>query len=279
MAEKEYLIFCDESDKHGKYFSNFYGGVIVGASQYQRITDKLNTLKEYLRLFGEVKWGKVTEQYLARYALLMEAFFEEIADGHIRVRIMFTKNTYIPQGLSREQQSLEYYLLYYQFIKHAFGLSCLPAQPKGTRLRLYFDQFPDTGEKVEQFKGYLLGLRESKEFRTSKIVLTPDDIAEISSHNHVLVQCLDIVLGSMSFRLNDKHMEKPVDQRLRGKRTRAKEKLYKAMLADIRKIRPGLNIGITTGVSVNPTGRWSDPYLHWLFVPKDSKYDGAFKKP
>ena len=27
MTEKEYIIFCDESDKRGKYYSNFYGGV------------------------------------------------------------------------------------------------------------------------------------------------------------------------------------------------------------------------------------------------------------
>ena len=79
MAEKEYLIFCDESDKRGKYFSNFYGGVIVGASQYQRITGRLNTLKNELRLFGETKWEKVTEQYQERYIQLMAAFFEEIA--------------------------------------------------------------------------------------------------------------------------------------------------------------------------------------------------------
>jgi hypothetical protein len=33
MTEKEYIIFCDESDRFGKYYSNFYGGVIVGPSQ------------------------------------------------------------------------------------------------------------------------------------------------------------------------------------------------------------------------------------------------------
>lgn len=33
MPEKEYIIFCDESDKYGKYYSNFYGGAIVGASK------------------------------------------------------------------------------------------------------------------------------------------------------------------------------------------------------------------------------------------------------
>lgn len=28
-TEKEYLIICDEPERKGKYFSNFYGGVRV----------------------------------------------------------------------------------------------------------------------------------------------------------------------------------------------------------------------------------------------------------
>ena len=32
MSDKEYIIFCDESDVAGKYYSNFYGGVLVGSA-------------------------------------------------------------------------------------------------------------------------------------------------------------------------------------------------------------------------------------------------------
>ena len=39
------------------------------------------------------------------------------------------------------------------------------------------------------------------------------------------MQCLDIVLGAMAFRLNDMHKEKRPDTNRRGKRTIAKEKL------------------------------------------------------
>ena len=65
--EKEYIIFCDESETHGRFFSNFYGGVMVGSSQYDRITQRLNAEKQRLNLFGEVKWSKVSEPYLAKY--------------------------------------------------------------------------------------------------------------------------------------------------------------------------------------------------------------------
>ena len=76
--QKEYIIFCDESEKAGRYFSNFYGGLIVGASDYQRVTDGLNQAKQNLNLFGEVKFEKVTERYLEKYRELMREFFSEV---------------------------------------------------------------------------------------------------------------------------------------------------------------------------------------------------------
>ncbi len=66
MVEKEYIIFCDESDTSGAYYSNFYGGVLVGASEYDRITARLNGEKTRLNLFGEVKWSKVSAPYLGK---------------------------------------------------------------------------------------------------------------------------------------------------------------------------------------------------------------------
>lgn len=100
MSDKEYIIFSDESVKKGGYFSNFYGGVMVGSSQYNRITQSLNALKDALGFHGEVKWSKVTDQYLDRYLALMDAYFDEIAEGHLRVRVMFTKNSLAPANLT-----------------------------------------------------------------------------------------------------------------------------------------------------------------------------------
>ncbi|MEC5395322.1 hypothetical protein [Bergeyella sp. RCAD1439] len=80
------------------------------------------------------------------------------------------------------------------------------------------------------------------------------------------MQCLDIVLGSMSFRLNDMHKEKLQGQSRRGKRTIAKEKLYKHINSLIREIRPNFNIGISTGIDGDALNRFSHPYRHWLFI-------------
>ncbi len=279
MSEKEYILFCDESDQRGLFYSNFYGGLIVGASQYERITQRLNEKKAELNLMGEVKWEKVTHQYLAKYQELIRLFFEEVFQGHVRMRIMFRQNAHQPQDLTEQQIDMEYFLLYYQFVKHAFGLEFIPPSDTGTRIRLYFDQFPDTREKAEQFKGFLLGLRKNPKFHTARIILSPEDITEVRSHEHVLVQCLDIVLGSMSFRLNDKHKQKPVGQWKRGKRTIAKEALYHTILEEIYKIHPHFNIGISTSIHGELSNRWTDPYMHWKFIPTKALFDATLTKP
>ena len=278
MPESEYILFCDESDSTGKYFSNFYGGVMVGASQYQRVTDFLNSEKQRLGFYGEVKWSKVTELYRDRYIALIKSFFREVAAGHLRVRIMFTQNALAAKGLTREQINSTYFRLYYQFAKHAFGLRHRPVTEGPARLRLYFDEFPETRESVAQFRGFILGLQADPLVRRTGLTIKAEDIAEVRSHDHVLAQCLDLVLGSMSFRLNDKHLEKPAGSRKRGKKTIAKEAVYKAIYNEIRAIRSHFNIGISTGTD-NISERWSAPYRHWLFVPAEREYKEGFTKP
>src|ERR1041384_3677098 len=81
----------------------FYGGVLVGSSQYDRITTRLNAEKRRLNLFGEVKWSKVSEPYLQKYQDLMQIFFDEVRAGHLKVRIMFRHNAHVAVGLTEDQ--------------------------------------------------------------------------------------------------------------------------------------------------------------------------------
>lgn len=83
---------------------------------------------------------------------------------------------------------------------------------------------------------------------------------------------MDIILGAMAFRLNDLHKERPEGSIIRGKRTIAKEKLYKHINNRIRQIYPNFNIGISTTKS--PIEKiWELPYRHWKFIPKEFMVD------
>lgn len=270
MEEREYIIFCDESDSSGAVYSNFYGGIVVRGSQIQRIESELRDFSASLGLHEEIKWNKVNQLYLKSYSALISKFFEEVKAGNIKVRIMFRENRFVIKNLTKEQRENGYFLLYYQFIKHAFGLPVLSSGDHPVKLRLYFDQFPDTEEKASRFKSFLLALfQKNKVYREGNVKVLAEDITEVRSHNHILLQCLDVILGAMNFRLNHKHVIKLPNSTRRGKRTMAKEKLYKHILSEIRVFKSNFNIGISTGRGENPSSLWEDPYRHWSFKPND----------
>ena len=263
---REFIIYADESVTKGAKFSNFYGGCIVTSTDAPGVSARLDERKRSLNLFGEVKWERVTGPYLDKYVQVVNAFFDELDSGTVRFRVMFTQNTRLKRKLTPEQQEQSYFILYYYFIRYAFGFQ--HADQPG-RVRINFDELPDTLERREKFRGYLSALSRLPEFRRAGIFIDPHQVAEVKSHEHVILQCCDIVLGAIQFRLNEKHKDKPPGASRRGKRTRAKEDLYKVILRRITKLRNHFNIGMTTGSDGDKANRWRHPYRHWLFVPQD----------
>jgi len=267
--DREYILYCDESEKSGRYYSNFYGGIMITSSNYDRIVKLLENEKKKLNLQGEIKWSKVTERYLEKYIILMKVLFAEVKAENIKIRIMFRQNAYDPSDLSSDDQKNAYFKLYYQFIKHAFGIEHMRSNP--AKLRVYFDTLPEKREANSRFKKFLLDLNNYWKAQKSGIYLREDSIAEVNSHDHVLLQCLDVVLGAVHFKLNDKHKEKVIGTNTRAKRTIAKEKLYKTILEQIKRSKNKLknfNVGISTTI-LHESEKWTEPYLHWNFKAKN----------
>jgi hypothetical protein len=276
----EYVIYADESEENGPYFSNFYGGLLVRSPDFPAVLERLKTTKAELHLHGRVKWQKMTPQYLDKYVALMGTFLDLVEHDLVKVRIMFQHRTRVAVGLTDEQKSNTYYLLYYQFLKHAFGLQHA-ADPRGmpVSVRLYLDQRSGTNERKAQFKSYIAALGSQPQFKAARISFPLDQIAEVAISDHDLLQCLDVVLGAMQFRLNDWHKRVPEGKTRRAGRTIAKEKLYKAILARVRSMHPGFNIGISTGTKGDLANRWRDRYRHWNFTPSESRHDPTRVKP
>ena len=266
---KEITIWCDESIKKGKYYSNFYGGALVNSQHHNEVLSTLKAVVKQQEIFDEIKWQKVNEFRLQNYIVLIDTFFELIKANKVKIRIMFTQNANVARGLNDTHYRNEYFLLYYQFFKHIFGLQYSNgSKDENLHVRAYFDLLPDTLAKRQQFKEYIKGLESVKIFKDSRIKLRKQDITEINSKEHLPLQFLDVILGAMAFRLNNMHKEKLPNSSKRGKRTIAKEKLYKHILSKIKELRPNFNIGISTGKNLLED-RWEHPYRHWKFQPKD----------
>ena len=262
-----FYIFCDESLKKGKFYSNFYGGLIIDKIEFEKVKNALTSRVQDLEIENsELKWGNVNTFKLEQYKSIIDTFFEFIKANVIKIRIMFTDNRFIANNLTKEHHDNQYHILYYHFLKLAFGLKFLNSDIP-VDLEIFFDKLPDSDKKNEQFKNYIYGIQFLPEFTEAKILIKKDSIYEVDSKKHILMQCLDVVLGAMAFRLNDLHKEKPEGAKRRGKRTLAKEKLYKHINKKIRDTMANFNIGITTGIDGDYQNIFFHPYRHWLFIP------------
>ena len=243
------------------------------SEQLPKILDMSTTLVKELGLqCEEIKWQKVNSYTFEKYLKIVDFIFDLLVHGYIKIRIFFRNNQYKACGLTSEQKRKTYPMLYYQFIKHSFGLQYSNNTGKDAFVKIMLDDIPLKGEEAAEFKKYIFGLNNDDGFKKARIRIRHDDICEVDSSKHILLQFMDLILGAICFRLNDKHKEKDPITGKRGKRTILKEKLYKHINQKIREIHPNFNIGTSTGIT-SVTDRWNYPYSHWSFIPSNSVRD------
>ncbi len=163
MKEKRYYVYCDESIKKGKYYSNFYGGALIDSADYNLINDVLEIKKEVILKTNELKWQKISKLNYREYIDAVDTFLDFVQSGKIKIRIMFRSNRVKPIGLTNEQKRDEYFLLYYQFLKHAFGFKYMDNSSLNN-IEIFLDNIPDKKEKRVKFIHYLWGIQHLPQF-------------------------------------------------------------------------------------------------------------------
>ena len=269
MKMKRYYIYCDESIKKGNFYSNFYGGALIDSEDYGLVKEVLESKREHLIKTSELKWQKINHHNYKSYIDAIDTFFDFIQANTIKIRIMFTDNRFIKPDLKNEHFDNEFLLLYYQFLKHTFGLKYLSSREEN-HLEIFLDMIPDKEEKKQKFINYIFGIQYLPDFIEANIKIRTQQISEVDSKNHIIMQYLDVVLGAVATKLNKMNLVKHVDTGKRGKRTIAKEKVYKHINKRIRQIYPNFNIGISTGLKDSMENLLLMQYRHWSFKGKNS---------
>ena len=268
-----YYIWCDESDSEGAFYSNFYGGILIRSLDLPHVLKRLQDKVVELHIEKEeIKWQKVNKHMFAPYMELVNLIFDLLDEDKIKIRIFFRHNKYVPKYLNRRQMNEEYSLLYYQFLKHAFGLEYSNPTDRIIDMNIALDEMPIDQVEKKKFKGYLVRLTDYDKFKNAKIRIKETNVYEVDSKRFLPLQVLDLILGAICFRLNDKHKQKLPGSRKRGVRTIMKEKLYRHINFRIRQIRRGFNVGVSTGFD-EPFEIWDHSYRHWSFVPKEHEVD------
>lgn len=269
-------IWLDESDRHGEFYSNFYGGLLVHSRYYREVLERMRSIVEETGIRDEIKWQKVNEYHYEKYIRLVDLLFDLAKEGKLKIRIFFRHNQYCPTRLTSEERKSDYPMLYYQFIKYAFGL---PYAGIGEldALTLYLDEIPLRQAERDDFISHIRGLAKDHILKKMGLKIAEDGIIEVNSKQHLPLQFMDVILGAICFKLNEKDKLKAEGENKVGKRTIMKLKLYKHINMRIRDIYPNFNIGVTTPIRVN-SDSWTQVYRHWSFIPKYYTRDTARTK-
>ena len=190
---------------------------------------------------------------------------------------MFTQNMYVPH-LQDYQLGNGYFLLYYQFIKHAFGLRYCTQDGETASAQIILDNVPKNSIEFDEFKEYLSSLSSFPIWRRAGFSIDKSAIAGVDSKKHNIMQAVDVILGGMNSRLNEKHTKVIPPAKRRSKRARAKDEVYKKIKDRVFELYPHFNIGISTGTQNGPQDRFGHPYRHWLFIPNNAIRDKSKTK-
>jgi hypothetical protein len=138
-------------------------------------------VKDGLNIFnGEMKWEKIKEPYVEKYIIFVNAVFDIVERGDMKIRIMFTQNRNSPI-LDEYQIGNDYFLLYYQFIKHAFGLQHSVLENGSASAQLLFDDVPGNAEKFHQFKLNMSSLSTFPVWSRANFGIAYEDITDVDS--------------------------------------------------------------------------------------------------
>lgn len=260
IKTEEYIIFCDESEKEGPKFSNFYGGAIINFKKFEFVNENLKSLIKELNL-NEVKRQNVSLNYVEKYKIVLNRFFDFVKSGDIKVRVIFSNTEKLEQ--TKENKRYRYSKFYYKFIKHAFGLSYLPET--SNILRLYFDQLPTNKADTLEFKQHIKNLQYTKHLR-KKIKITSDNIVDVNSKEHPIIQCVDLITGIIEYYAN--YVDNSIKLSNRGK---AKIELYNLIHKRVEEINPHYFEHIETFDYLIPKNAWKKEYLQCEFKLRNKK--------
>lgn len=249
-----YIITSDESVKKGKHYSYFYGGAIIKESEYDDISQILNIYKSNFGLH-ELKRTKISKCNINEYIKVIDLFFTYVLSGKIKVRIMYAPNDQLnklPQG-----QDDAYNKLYYTFLKAGFSLF---NAKENIMLRLLLDELPEEPIKRKTLKNCIVrNFNDISKNNYNKVLIYKNRIQEANSKTHPILQCVDVIVGTIEFYLNNKNEE------ILSTKGQMKLKIFNHIYNNyIKPLNPNFDFNQSTGY-FKCYKAWISPYKHLVY--------------
>lgn len=181
---KTYNIYCDESchleNDHKNHM--LLGCVSSAYNQVKRHTRRIKELKEKHHFYGEIKWSNVSSSQLQFYKELTDYFF----DTDLMFRAVIVNKSRINNAAFGQDFDDFYYKMYYYLLSH-------------NKNSLYsYNVYLDIKDTLSAFK-----VNKLKDILNTKYGVFRN-VQNIRSHESVLMQLADFIIGALSYNLNIK---------------------------------------------------------------------------
>jgi hypothetical protein len=215
-----------------------------------------------------MKWSNARPFNWERYAIVIERFLDYVESGDVKLRYMWLDQMkQNPATLTEHQREYGYYILYYFFAVFCLGLPWHD-EDEAVKIELLVDTLPEDPVKRREFREFMLRCHSFRRYQ-GQAPFRFVEVGEVNSKDHILLQCVDVIIGSAGFRLNKMHLVTQRNGR-RAKATKAKEQLYRQITARIGKItmaergREAYGIGVSTSTGTFEN-RWRLKFRQWDF--------------
>lgn len=279
MSES-YEIYADEAWVHcnpplNRYWC-FFGGILGRSADLDRLDTSLRDIKSKHGIHSEVKWKKLSSSNIDCYKEMVDSLIMYLANGSIKYRQMFVDRSYVIKRQPTEDSPSEIdtqFKLYYQYIKHSFGLEYLPQNADRTGVLIRLDNHSSQAHKqrlvsfCEALPGYLGRL--DLEIR----------VTFIDSRKSPRLQICDVLMGAAGSHGNNMHKKREAGQRGMTPKQRLRHDMclfiynkLKVLDAQTRGSK-AFNWFETTGHGGNPQNRLHHSLRIWKFIPKNHVID------
>jgi hypothetical protein len=277
----KYQIFADEAWTHGgnplRRYWCFLGGVFGLQPDLDRFDSELRKIIRHHGIQSEVKWSNLRANNLACFKDLADCLFHNLANDNLKYRQTFLdrRNVWIPSRGEIPLSDLEVqYRIYYQFLKHAFGLRHLP-NPSGSPVKIQVN-LDDHSSKTE--KARLVQFAEQLPAHLDRADLDIS-VGYLNSSKNTLLQVSDLVMAAAG-----SHGNKMQQKRVPGKRgmtpkQRLRDELCAHVYNGFRKLdalkrsTKAFNWFETTGHDGDRANRFHHALRIWKFVPRNHIID------
>lgn len=222
-----YEIWADEAWTHGGPIPNrywcFFGGVMGPQPDIERLDKEVAKIAAMYKLGGEIAWAGLRGKNLPAYRALVDSFVDLLRRTDLHYRQVFLDRRLVRVNESGTVDPIAdldvQYLIYYQFLKHAFGLRYLPRAPNGERHRILI-RLDDHSSKTHKQK-----LEEFVVMLASTLNRPDLDIGVkfLSSEDAYRLQICDLMIGAAGSYGNKDYMRREPGQR--GMKPRQKVRL------------------------------------------------------